>query len=46
VAIATFNGQLTEFQASEDAVPGGYPKTTAIMNDVAEILLGLFVPWD
>ncbi|KAF9884384.1 hypothetical protein FE257_001840 [Aspergillus nanangensis] len=46
VATVTFNGQLTEFQAAEDAIPGGHPKTTAIMNDVAEILLGLFVPWD
>lgn len=45
VATVTFNGQLTEFQAAEDAVPGGHPTTTAIMNDVAEILLGLFVPW-
>lgn len=46
VATVTFNGQLTEFQVAEDAVPGGHPRTTAIMNDVAEILLGLFVPWD
>jgi hypothetical protein len=46
VATVTFNGQLTEFQAAEDAVPGGHPKTTAILNDVAELLLGLFVPWD
>jgi hypothetical protein len=45
VATVTFNGQLTEFQAAEDTVPGGHPKTTAIMNDVSEILLGLFVPW-
>ncbi|KAF4210355.1 hypothetical protein CNMCM5878_004518 [Aspergillus fumigatiaffinis] len=45
VATVTFNGQITEFQASEDAVPGGHCKTTANMNDLAEILLGLFVPW-
>lgn len=45
VATVTFNGQITEFQASEDAVPGGHPKTVANMNDLAEILLGLFVPW-
>ncbi|OKO97720.1 ATP-dependent DNA helicase PIF1 [Penicillium subrubescens] len=45
LATVTFSGQLTEFQVAEDAVPGGHPKTTAIMNDVAEILLGLFVPW-
>ena len=42
----TFNGQLTEYQTEEDSVAGGHPKTDAIMNDIAEILLGLFVPWD
>ena len=46
VVTVAFNGQLTEFQAAEDAVPDGHPKTTAVINDVAEILLGLFVPWD
>ncbi|KAJ5761308.1 hypothetical protein N7520_008464 [Penicillium odoratum] len=46
VATVNFNGQLTEFQATEDAVPGGHPKMVASMNDLAEILLGLFVPWD
>lgn len=45
VSTVTFNGQLTEFQVSEDAVPGGHPKTAANMNDLAEMLLGLFVPW-
>ena len=45
VATVTFTRQLTEFQAAEDAVPGGHPETTAIMDDMAEILLGLFVPW-
>jgi hypothetical protein len=45
VATVTFVGQLTEFQMAEDSVPGGNPTTTAIANDVAEILLGLFVPW-
>ncbi|OKO94694.1 ATP-dependent DNA helicase pfh1 [Penicillium subrubescens] len=45
VATVTFSGQLTEFQAAEDAVLGGHPKTTAIINDMSEILLGLFVPW-
>jgi hypothetical protein len=42
----TFNGQLTEYQTEEDSVAGGYPITDAVMNDIAEILLGLFVPWD
>lgn len=46
VVTVTFNGQLTEFQVAEDTVRGGHPKTTAVINDVAEILLGLFVPWD
>jgi hypothetical protein len=45
VAIVTFSGQLTEFQPAEDAVLGGHPKTEAILNDMAEILLRLFVPW-
>jgi hypothetical protein len=30
----------------EDSVPGGHPTTTAIQNDLAEILLGLFVLWE
>ena len=42
----TFNGQLTEYQTEEDSVAGGHPMTDAVMNDIAEILLGLFVPWD
>jgi hypothetical protein len=46
VATVTFNGQLTEFQDAEDPVPGGHPKTEAIMDDVAEILLALFVSWE
>jgi hypothetical protein len=42
----TFNGQLSEFQAEEESVPRGHPNTTAIENDLAEVLLGLFVPWE
>ncbi|KAI1829024.1 hypothetical protein DTO027I6_10052 [Penicillium roqueforti] len=45
IATVTFVGQLTEFQTAEDSVPGGNPTTTAIANDIAEVLLGLFVPW-
>ncbi|KAI7969587.1 hypothetical protein EIK77_006328 [Talaromyces pinophilus] len=45
VATVTFTGQLTEFQTAEDCIRGGHPTTAAIRNDVAEILLGLFVPW-
>jgi hypothetical protein len=41
----TFNGQLSQFQAEEDAVRKGHPDTAAIKNDIAEVLLGLFVPW-
>ena len=46
VLTVTFNGQLSQFQAEEDTVRGGHTKTEAIENDVAEVLLGLFVPWD
>ena len=45
MATVTFIGQLTEFQVEEDSIRGGHPKTDAILNDIAEILLGLFVPW-
>jgi hypothetical protein len=41
-----FNGQFSECQSEEDHIPGGRPTTNAIKNDVAEVLLGLFVPWD
>jgi hypothetical protein len=46
IATVIFNGQLTQFQAAEDSVPGGHPTTDAILNDLAEIFLGLFVPWE
>ena len=46
VATVTFSGQLSQFQAEEEGVPGGHPVTTAIQNDLAEVLLGLFVPWN
>ena len=46
VATITFNGQLSEFQAEEESIQGGHPKTAAIENDLAEILLGLFIPWN
>ena len=41
-----FNGQLSEFQTEEESIREGHPKTTAIENDLAEVLLGFFVPWD
>ena len=46
IATVIFNGQLTQYQTAEDSVPGGHPITDAIMNDLAEIFLGLFVPWE
>ena len=46
LATVAFVGHLTEFQVEEDSVPGGHPRTDAIMEDMAEILLGLFVPWE
>lgn len=45
LSTATLQGELTEHQSSEDAVLGGHPLTAAIQNDLAEILLGLFIPW-
>ncbi|KAJ5556021.1 hypothetical protein N7513_003663 [Penicillium frequentans] len=44
-ATVTLQGELTEFQSAEDSMPGGHPTTTAIQNDLAEILLGMFIPW-
>jgi hypothetical protein len=44
-ATVTLQGELTEFQSSEDSMPGGHPTTRAIQNDLAEIFLGLFIPW-
>jgi hypothetical protein len=37
-------GQLSEYQDDEDRIPGGHPKTLAMRNDLATILLALFVP--
>jgi hypothetical protein len=45
MATVTLQGELSEFQAAEDSVLGGHPITTAIQNGLAEILLGLFIPW-
>ncbi|KAI2734368.1 hypothetical protein DTO013F2_10324 [Penicillium roqueforti] len=46
IATVTFDGQLTQCQTSEDSIRGGHPMTDAIANDLAEIFLGLFVPWE
>lgn len=45
-ATVTLQGQLSQFQTAEDSLRGGHPATNAILNDMAEILLGLFVPWE
>ena len=45
VTTVTFNRQLSEFQTEEDSIPGGYLRMISIENDLAEILLGLFIPW-
>jgi hypothetical protein len=44
-ATVTLQGELTEFQSAEDSMPGGHPTTTAIQNDLAEVLLAMFIPW-
>jgi len=46
VVTVHFNGQLSEFQTEKESIRGGHPTTIAIKNDFAEVLLGLFVPWD
>jgi hypothetical protein len=46
VVTVTFSGRLSQFQAEEEGIPGGHPVTTAMENDLAEVLLGLFVPWN
>src|SRR5882757_800570 len=45
VITVTFTGQLSQFQAEQEGVPEEHPVTTAMENDLAEVLLGLFVPW-
>lgn len=46
VVTVTFSGHLSQFQVEEEGIPGGHPVTTAMQNDLAEVLLGLFVPWN
>jgi len=38
-------GTLSENQSMEDGIRGGHPKTVAMEEDLATILLALFVPW-
>jgi hypothetical protein len=35
LATVVFTGQLTEFQSDEDSIPGGHPKTDAVVNDLS-----------
>ena len=37
---------LSQYQHIEDRVRGGHPETLAMHNDLAVILLALFVPWE
>ena len=46
ISTVTFNSQLSQFQPEEDSIQGGYPRTTVIKNNLAKVLLGLFVPWN
>jgi len=39
-------GQLSQYQHIEDRVQGGHPETLAMQNDLAGILLALFMPWE
>ena len=45
VRTVAFHGFLSECQNEEESVRRGHPSTTAIRNDLAEVLLGCFVPW-
>src|SRR5467141_1086199 len=42
----TLLGTLSKYQQDEDSIRGGHPETLAMQNDLAEILLALFVPWE
>ena len=46
ITIVTVQGQSTQFQAVKDFIPGDHPITIPIVNNIAEILLGLFIPWE
>ncbi|KAH6974061.1 hypothetical protein EDB80DRAFT_831121, partial [Ilyonectria destructans] len=46
VKTVSLNGQFSQYQIQEEGVRGGHPNTTAIKNDLAEVQLGFFLPWD
>jgi hypothetical protein len=39
-------GQLSQYQYNENRIQGGHPEILAMQNDLAAILLALFVPWE
>jgi PIF1-like helicase len=44
--IRLIHGSLSQFQQQEEEVRRGHSITPAIRNDVAEVLLAFFIPWD
>jgi len=46
VMTVCFSGQFSQHQVEEESIQGGHPTTAAIKNDLAEVLLGFFLPWD
>jgi hypothetical protein len=46
ISTVCVHGSLSQFQHEEEKVPRGHSITSAIKNDVAEVLLAFFVPWD
>ena len=39
-------GSLSTNEFAEKAVKNGHPTTEARQNDLTQVLLGLFIPWD
>jgi hypothetical protein len=46
VVTVTFNSQLSQFQTEEESIQRGHPVTAALQNNLAEVLLRLFVLWN
>ncbi len=46
LALVVLRGKLSENEESEDAIPGGHPKTDTRRTDLSLLLLSLFVPWN
>jgi hypothetical protein len=45
IRTVSLHGHVSEFQQEEETIQHGHPTTTAIQNDLAEILLACFIPW-